>query len=150
MADFIETHMQAAGMPGMKADSGYDDRVESFPAESFVPFGNVAIVNDDGTVKVGGGGRAVGIAVHTHSIPDTGYRTYDVAGCMQKGSIWARAAAGAVTANGGAVYYTPSGEVTNVADGNTLLPHAAFRGQVRSKSGKANIVLVQLHSPLAA
>lgn len=149
MSDYLEEHSLRVASPGMLADSGYDKRVESVAAESFIPFGNVCVPGATGTVKVGAGSPR-GIAVHTHSIPDSGYRTYDVVGCLIRGSIWARAASGAVTADGGAVYFTAAGEVTNVAEGNTLLPHAAFRSEVRSSTFDRQVVLVQLHSPLAA
>lgn len=147
MADFFETHDLKPAFAGMKADAG-NDRIESFPCKSFVPFGNVAVVDGSGAISIGLEGRVAGLAVHTHTIPDTGYRQYDCASLMTDGVIWARAKG--APADGAPVFFDADGVVQPKADGLKAYPHALFRGPLVTLKDGTTIALVQLAAPLAA
>lgn len=157
-------NQQEIGFPGMKVDSG-EDRVESFPAGTAVPFGRVVATNpantpissvDNSPVSLPTGSytrlRGVSLQSHTASYsgtaPALGYAQYDCVSVMTRGLVWVEAAAAtAITLNSQLLYDT-AGRALNT--GGTALEGAIVRGAVVTLADGRFMVPVELHSPMDA
>lgn len=134
---------QAAAFAGMKGDSG-DDRVETFAAETNIPFGTIVTVGTKPTQAKLGGTAAVGIALHSHAVVGQ-YVKFDAVSVMTRGLAWCAVKGDDAVTERGAVKFDPAtGLVSDAA--STALPNAIFRsGVVSTPYGK--IALVELHAP---
>lgn len=128
---------------GMKADSGFD-RVETFPASEAIPFGAVVGVKTDGTIAVGKQERALGIAVHSHTVMG-GYKQYDAVSVMSHGLVWALAAQADVSKPYDAVKFNAKGEIDSTAS-DTLA--GALVRDVKTVDD-VKLVLVECGAPTA-
>ena len=129
---------------GMKADAGFD-RVESFPAGEAIPFGVAVGKAADGSIKPGKADAIAGVALHTHTRMN-GYDKFDTVSVLTRGLAWVLAT-GTVT-EGGAAEITAAG-VFQDANAGDAYPNAVFRSGKETMSDETELVLVELHSPLA-
>lgn len=134
---------QAVAFAGMKADTG-NDRVETFAAETAIPFGTIVTVGTKPNQAKLGGTVAAGIALHSHTVVKQ-YQQYDAVSVMTRGLAWcAVKGEESVTERGAVQYDATTGLVSNSA--GTALTNAIFRsGVVSTPFGK--IALVELHAP---
>lgn len=136
---------QAVAFAGMKADSGYD-RVETFAAETEIPFGAVVTVGTKPSQAKLGGTAAVGVALHSHTVPKA-YQQYDAVSVMTRGLVWCAVKGDETVTDRGAVQFDPATGLVSDRAG-TKLNNAIFRsGVVSNQFGK--IALVELHAPQA-
>lgn len=127
---------------GLKADAGYD-RVESFPAGDTIPFGVAVGKEAAGSIVVGAATGLAGVSLHTHTRNDN-YDEFDSVSVLTRGLVWAQAT-GTIT-EGGAASFNASGVFS---DTGTAYPNAVFRSGKETMSDGVELVLVELHSPLA-
>jgi hypothetical protein len=130
---------------GMKADAGFD-RVESFPAGEAIPFGVAVGKAADGSIKPGKADAIAGVALHTHTRRMNGYDKFDTVSVLTRGLAWVLAT-GTVT-DGGAAEITAAG-VFQDANAGDAYPNAVFLSGKETMSDETELVLVELHSPLA-
>lgn len=127
---------------GLKGDAGFD-RVESFPADEAVPFGVAVGKKANGAVGPGAQTGLAGVSLHTHTRNDN-YDQYDDVSTLTRGLVWAQAT-GTIT-EGGAASFDANGVFS---DTGTAYPNAVFRSGKETMSDGVELVLVELHSPLA-
>lgn len=162
----VFTTYQPPAIIGMKADS-MDDNVDTFAANSAIPFGVVVGRTGAGLKTIGAGGSAVvGIAIHDHTVGSRQtYTQYDAVSVLTRGRVWARVSSGDQAACADGVvcnYRTADGTVTPsaVAAGIVALPHAVFRSAAVQLPDTEQVVwgtgvltwaaVVEMHYPLAA
>lgn len=105
---------QAVAFAGMKGDSG-DDRVETFAAESVIPFGTIVTVGTKPTQAKLGGAVAVGIALHSHAVAKQ-YEKFDAVSVMMRGLAWCAVKGDeAVTERGDVKFDPATGLVSDAA-----------------------------------
>lgn len=134
---------QAVAFAGMKGDSGYD-RVETFAAETAIPFGTIVTVGTKPTQAKLGGSVVVGIALHSHAVVEQ-YAKFDAVSVLTRGLAWCAVSGDETVTERDDVKFDPAtGAVSDSA--STALPNAIFRsGVVTTPFGK--IALVELHAP---
>lgn len=134
----------AVAFAGMKGDSG-TDRVETFAAETAIPFGAVVTVGTKPTQAKLGGGVAVGIALHSHTVVGQ-YEKFDAVSVMTRGLAWCVVKdEETVTERGTVQFDAASGKVSDSA--GTVLTNATFRSGAVKTAKYGIIALVELHSP---
>lgn len=131
---------QQKAFAGMKGDSRYD-LVESYAAESAVPFGVIvtqgAKVNQ---VKLGGS-APVGIALHSHAVVG-GYVQYDAVSVLRQGVAWCVVKEGETLTAGSEVKFEPAtGQLTQ---SGTALPNATLKTDVVDCGQYGKLALVEL------
>lgn len=137
---------QDVAFAGMKADSRFDT-VETFAAETDIPFGVVVTIGTKPTQAKLGGAKAVGIALHTHTKAiGVDYAQYDAVSVLTRGVAWCKVKGEeAVTERGAVQFDAATGEVSDSA--GTALTNAIFRSGVVTLKDKTKIALVELHAP---
>lgn len=160
----IYDDQQEIAFPGMKVDSG-DDRVESFPVATPIPFGRVvatnpataqttAVDNAPAALPASPFTRVRGVSLHSHTAsffgtpPAVGYAALDCASVMTKGLCWVEAAAATAITVNSQLTYNAAGQA--VASGGTAFEGAVVRGPVQTLGSGQFIVPVELQSPLDA
>lgn len=132
--------LQQKAFAGMKGDSRYD-LVESFAAENEIPFGSVVTQGSRAEQVKLGGAKAVGIALHSHTIVG-GYVQFDAVSVLRKGVAWCVVKEGETVTNGSAVNFDPvSGKV---GKSGTALPNATFKSDVVDCGQYGKLALVEL------
>lgn len=135
---------QDIAFAGMKADSR-NDTVETFAAESAVPFGTVVTVGTKPSQVKLGGTAAVGVALHSHTVVG-GYQPFDAVSVLTRGVVWCQVKGEEAVTERGEVQFDPAtGEVSNTA--GTALPNAVFRSGAVKTMKYGTIALVELHAP---
>lgn len=131
---------------GMKGDSRFDT-VETFAAETDIPFGAVVTVGTKPNQAKLGGSKAVGIALHTHTkAMNTTYTKFDAVSVLTRGVAWCKVKGEETITERGAVQFdVATGEVSDSA--GTALTNAIFRSGVIATKDGSKIALVELHAP---
>lgn len=122
----IYDQIMSPAFAGMKADAGLG-RVESYSAETVIPFGVAVAVGADG-VKLGE--NAIGVALHSHAVVGE-YQKADSVSVMTKGLVWCQASKDGDITDRGTAKYDPATGIFSDA-GTAELKNAIFR------SGKVN------------
>lgn len=131
---------QQKAFAGMKGDSRYD-LVESYAAESAIPFGVVVTQGATMTKVKVGGGKPVGVALHSHAVVN-GYETFDAVSVLRQGVAWCVVKDGESITAGSAVNFDPvSGKVAKTG---TALPNATFKTDVVDAGKYGKLALVEL------
>lgn len=156
---YSSTYFFAQAIPGLIADSTDVKNVDTFAANTAIGFGLIVSRTAAAALTVTPGGTAnfVGISLHDHLIASRGgYNQYDAVSVMSRGRAWCLVT-GATTGltDGAPVYVTPTGGVSAIATGNTLLIHAVFRSAPAAifdvlGGASVNVAVVELHYPFAA
>lgn len=126
---------------GMKADSGYD-RVESYLAETAIPFGVVVTLGTSANQVKLGGTTGIGVALHSHTIVNQ-YESQDTVSVITKGLVWCQVKTGGTCTDRGAVKFDPATGVVSDAETETLA-NAIFRGKAVDTDKYGLIVQVEL------
>lgn len=134
----------AVAFAGMKGDSGLD-RVETFAAESAIPFGAIVTVGTKPSQVKLGGAVAVGIALHSHTVVEQ-YEQFDAVSVLTRGLAWCAVKDEETVTERGAVQFEPSsGKVSDSA--GSELPNAIFRSGAVKTVKYGTVALVELHAP---
>ena len=131
---------------GMKGDSRFDT-VETFAAETDIPFGTIVTIGTKPMQAKLGGSKAVGIALHTHTKAiGTAYTKFDAVSVLTRGVAWCKVKGEELVTERGAVQFdAATGEVSDSA--GTALTNAVFRSGVVTTKDNTKIALVELHAP---
>lgn len=131
---------------GMKGDSRFDT-VETFAAETNIPFGAVVTVGTKPMQAKLGGSKAAGIALHTHTKAiGTAYTKFDAVSVLTRGVAWCKVKGEEPVTDRGAVQFdATTGEVSDSA--GIKLTNALFRSGVIATKDGSKIALVELHAP---
>lgn len=155
-------NQQEIAFAGMKVDAG-EDRVESFPCATAIPFGRVvatnpatpqttAVDNSPASLPTGAFTKIRGVSLQSHTAsyagtaPALGYAQYDCASVMTRGLVWVEAAAATAITLNSQLLYDASGRALNT--GGTAMEGAVVRGPVQTLANGQFIVPVELQSPL--
>lgn len=135
-------HMMDTAFAGMKADSG-EDRVETWPAASAIPFGVIVGMDSNKRVVAGGGTRTLGIALHSHSVATDGYQQHDPVSVMTRGLAWVKCATGDISTTNNFVKFNAQGEILNSAVNQYKIEQAIVRDTITTADG-VKLALVEL------
>lgn len=131
---------QQKAFAGMKGDSRYD-LVESFAAESAVPFGTIVTQGTKITQVKLGGTVPVGIALHSHAVVGE-YAQFDAVSVLRQGVAWCVAKEGETLTAGSAVKFDPAtGKLTQ---NGTAFPNAVLKTDVIDCGQYGKLALVEL------
>ena len=132
--------LQQKAFAGMKGDSRYD-LVETFAAETVIPFGAVVTQGTGAEQAKLGGAKALGIALHSHAVVGS-YAQFDAVSVLRKGVAWCVVKDGEAITAGSAVSFDPASG--KVAKTGTALPNATFKTAVVDCGKYGKLALVEL------